>query len=102
MGLGSVVGLQNSAMASNMILNTSQTTSKTEKRFLDGFKCKLGTKCDKNIQKLADALKFGYFTSFQVGLVSAVSLQNSAMASNMILNTSQTTSKTEKTVSGWF
>ena len=38
----------------------------------------------------------------RLGLVGAVSLHNTIMASNMILNTSQTTSKAEKMVSGWF
>ena len=98
LGLVGAVSLHNTIMASNMILNTSQTTSKAEKWFLGGFKCKLGAKCDKNIQKLPDALKFGYFTSTPVGLVGTLSLQNSAMASNMILNTTYNTQQAKKMI----
>ena len=56
---------------------------------MSGFKYILGTKykCDENSHNLPDAPKFCYFTSHQVDLVGAVSLQNSAMASDMIIHT---------------
>ena len=71
---------------------------KPKKWFLSGFKCKLGTKCDENIQNLPDAPNFCYFTCLQVSLVGSVSIQNSAMASDMILNASDNVQQAKKMV----
>ena len=55
-------------MASNMLLKTHHRSSqKLEKRLLDGFKCKLGSKYGENIKKLADAPSFCHTASPQVG-----------------------------------
>ena len=61
------VNLQNSTMASNMILHTPPNTQQVEKRFLKILNCKFGLKCGENIRKLSDAPSFCHTASPQVG-----------------------------------
>jgi len=65
---------------------------------LSGFKCKLWTKCDENIKKLADAPVFSYTASPRLDLAAPVSLQNTTMPSNMILDTSYNIQQVKKMV----
>ena len=69
---------------------------------MHGFKCKLGPKCDENTLKLADAPNFGHTTSPQVWSVGSVSLQNTTIGSNMILDTSYSNEKVKKVDFEWF
>ena len=53
-GLVGAVSLQNTPVASDMILDTSQdhrSTQKLKQWLLHGFKCKLGPKFGENIEK---------------------------------------------------
>ena len=83
-----------------MISDTSQSTRKTEKTYIEWFNCKLGTKCDENIIKLADAPVQFLPTpqARRLNLVAPVSLQNTTMTSNMILDTSYNIQQVKKMV----
>ena len=82
-------------MASNMILHTPPNTQHVEKIV---FSCKFGLKCGENVRKLPDAPSFSQTQPPRQGLVGAVNLQNTTMASDMILTTPPSTHQVEK----WF
>ena len=83
-------------MASNMILHTPPNTQHVEKIV---FSCKFGLKCVENVRKLPDAPRFSQTQPTRQGLVGAVNLQNTTMASDVILNTPPSTHQVEKMVS---
>ena len=55
-----------------------------------------------NIEKLADALVFTAPWALRQGMAGTVSLQNTTMGSNMILDTSYSTEKVNKMDFEWF
>ena len=71
----------------SMIWQPSLVLPKTHKNdFWPSQDCKSGPKCDENTIKLADTANFYFTATPQVGSGCIVSLENTLMASNMILN----------------
>ena len=82
------VSLQNSHMTSNIILDTSQKYSKATAMLFHGFKCKLKPKCGKIAKNSLTHLVFATQWALSYNMAGTVSHQNTAMPSNMILDTS--------------